>query len=55
MNKSMLTPADYIDALPLTPERKAALSSSLPAPEAGGDVYSQLHQQLGGTARLKRA
>lgn len=47
MNKSMLTPADYIDALPLTPERKAALSSSLPAPEAGGDVYSQLHQQLG--------
>ncbi|MBP2170911.1 membrane glycosyltransferase [Erwinia toletana] len=48
MNKSTVTPADYIDLLPLSAERKEALQHALPAAGENEEVYSKLHHQLGG-------
>ncbi|RWR01950.1 glucosyltransferase MdoH [[Pantoea] beijingensis] len=47
MNKSIVTPADYIDTLPLSVEDKAALQHALPAEDEQAEVYSELHHQLG--------
>ncbi|WP_439212967.1 glucans biosynthesis glucosyltransferase MdoH [Duffyella gerundensis] len=46
MNKSIVTPEEYIDALPLDAARKAQLVSELPGPEED-HRYTKLHQQLG--------
>lgn len=48
MNKSTVIPAEYIDTLPLSPERKGALRDALPVnPE---ETFSQLHHQLAESA-----
>ncbi|KQN56697.1 glucans biosynthesis glucosyltransferase MdoH [Erwinia sp. Leaf53] len=44
MNKSTVIPDQYIDALPLTAERKGALRDALPA--GPQESFSQLHHQL---------
>ncbi|MEN4929218.1 glucans biosynthesis glucosyltransferase MdoH [Erwinia billingiae] len=44
MNKPTVLPTDYIDALPLSAERKGALRESLP--EQPEEAFSQLHQSL---------
>ncbi|MGB9096639.1 glucans biosynthesis glucosyltransferase MdoH [Erwinia sp.] len=44
MNKPTVLPTDYIDALPLSAERKGALRESLP--EQPEEAFSKLHQSL---------
>ncbi|WP_428945799.1 glucans biosynthesis glucosyltransferase MdoH [Pantoea sp. FN060301] len=44
MNKSTVITTEYLDALPLPPERKEALRAALP--EEADDAFSQLHHTL---------
>ncbi len=47
MNKSTALPTEYIDALPLSAERKGALRETLPT--QSDNAFSELHQSLSGT------
>ncbi len=44
MNKSTVIPDEYIDALPLSAERKGELRSALPT--ESDDAFGQLHHLL---------
>ncbi|MGV3346051.1 glucans biosynthesis glucosyltransferase MdoH [Enterobacteriaceae bacterium LUAb1] len=44
MNKSSMKPTDYIEMLPLSVEREAALNSALPADDT--EVFSYIHRTL---------
>ncbi len=45
MNKSTHSTHDYVEALPLTEEQKAALLQQLPAAE--GEAFATVHRRLG--------